>query len=343
MSIVAHTPARILLIALSNVGDTVLSLPVLARLRAAYPSAAIDVVVGPRAQAVVLSDPRLRQVIVYDRNRGWAQRWQWLQRLRREHYDLVVDLRSTLWPRLLGARQTTSLWRQPPRAMLHRRDRHLWKLSTVGLPSVALSPTSELFPIPGAASQTVDAWLQTWQLNGRRLVAIAAGARSHIKRWRADGFAAVADRLSSEQRAAIVFTGEADERSVIDKITAQMQTRPFSVVGQTTLPELAALLGRCAVLVTNDSATLHLAGLVGTPTIAIFGPTDPRKYGPRGPRDIVLQQRLHCVPCEASLCRFQHECMRYLEPQEVYEAVVGVLENTKAISSQQSATSKPER
>ena len=183
-------------------------------------------------------------------------------------------------------------------------------------------------PIPSAASQKIDLWLREWQLTGRRLIAIAPGARSHIKRWRADGFAAVADRLAAEQGAATVFTGEAEERPVIEEIVSKMQTRPRSVVGQTTLQDLAALLRRCAALVTNDSATLHLAGLVGTPTVAIFGPTDPRKYGPRGPRDVVLQRQLDCVPCEKALCRYHHECMRFLEPWEVYGAVVRVLHET---------------
>jgi len=170
--------------------------------------------------------------------------------------------------------------------------------------------------------------LRQWHINSRSLVAMAPGARSHIKRWRADGFAAVADRLAADQQAAVVFTGEAEEQPVINDIIARMRTTPLSVVGQTTLPELGALLRRCAALLTNDSATLHLAGLVGTPTIAIFGPTDPRKYGPRGPRDLVLQRQLDCVPCEAAQCRYQHECMRFLEPYEVYGAVVGLLGET---------------
>jgi ADP-heptose:LPS heptosyltransferase len=97
-----------------------------------------------------------------------------------------------------------------------------------------------------------------------------------------------------------------------------------------TLPQLAALMQRAGLVLTNDSASLHLACAVGAPVLALFGPTDPRKYGPTGPRDRVLQRRLFCVPCEQALCRFNHECMRFITPDEVYEAARQLLDEASA-------------
>jgi heptosyltransferase-2 len=79
------------------------------------------------------------------------------------------------------------------------------------------------------------------------------------------------------------------------------------------------------MVITNDSALLHAAQAMGTPTVAIFGPTDERKYGPRLPHSVVVRRNLICAPCERALCPYNHECMRFLEADEVYEAAVRCL------------------
>ena len=96
-----------------------------------------------------------------------------------------------------------------------------------------------------------------------------------------------------------------------------MRHHAHNAVGSTTIQQLAALMQRARLVITNDSASLHLACAAGAPVLALFGPTDPRKYGPTGARDEVIQRRLFCVPCEHALCRFHHECMRFISAEEV--------------------------
>ena len=84
-------------------------------------------------------------------------------------------------------------------------------------------------------------------------------------------------------------------------------------------------LQRAALVLSNDSASLHLASAVGAPTVAVFGPTDERKYGPTAPRSRVVRRRLFCSPCEQALCRFSHECMRFIGADEVYDAAKRLL------------------
>jgi ADP-heptose:LPS heptosyltransferase len=151
-------------------------------------------------------------------------------------------------------------------------------------------------------------------------VIIAPGARSHIKRWTAEGFAAVADRLASELKAQIIFSGEPSEDEIIEEIRGLMQARTHSAVGLLTIRQLAILMKRVQLVITNDSATLHLASATQVPTVAIFGPTSEVKYGPTSSHHRVVRRRLFCAPCEEAVCRFNHECMRFISPEQVLEA-----------------------
>jgi ADP-heptose:LPS heptosyltransferase len=168
-----------------------------------------------------------------------------------------------------------------------------------------------------------------WNLAGDRpLVIMAPGARSHIKRWSVEGFAGVADRLIAEHRAQVIFSGEPDEEPIIEEILQLMVHPAHSAVGLLTIRQLGVLMGRAHLVLTNDSAALHLASLLQAPTVAIFGPTDAAKYGPTSPRCRTVRRRLFCAPCERSLCRFTHECMRFISPDEVFDAARQLLEET---------------
>ncbi len=161
----------------------------------------------------------------------------------------------------------------------------------------------------------------------KRFVIICPGARSHIKRWVAEGFARVADRLIAEAHAQVVFSGEPDEEPVINAIRELMNHPAHSAVGLTTVRQLGALMRRAALVITNDSASLHLASAVHVPTVAIFGPTDERKYGPTSPHSRTIRRRLFCAPCEQPLCRYSHECMRFVSPNEVFAAAKAILDS----------------
>ena len=82
-------------------------------------------------------------------------------------------------------------------------------------------------------------------------------------------------------------------------------------------------------MITNDSAALHLASAVRVPTVAVFGPTDAEKYGPTAVRSRTVRRQLFCAPCEQSLCRFSHECMRFISPEEVYAAARALLDGAQ--------------
>ena len=175
----------------------------------------------------------------------------------------------------------------------------------------------------------VQTLCRRWQLtDGQPLVVICPGARSHIKRWTVEGFAQVADRLIREQRAQVVFSGEPDEEEVVDAIRRSMRSKAHSAVGLITVRQLSVLMRRAQLAITNDSASLHMASICAVPTVAIFGPTDDTKYGPTSPHHRVIRRRLFCAPCEQPLCRFSHECMRFVSAEEVFRAAEELLSHS---------------
>jgi len=313
-------PSRILLISLSNIGDAILTTPALDALARRWPSAAITVLAGPRAVPLFERDPRVAQVWSFEKTASLAAWWRLFLASRRERFDLVVDLRQSLLPWLVGARRRSPFVRRVP-AGVHRAQTHLDVVRRLGVPVEGVGPRVVVGP---EDERAVDGWLAALP-SGAPVVAIAPGARSHLKRWTVPGFAAVADAVAREPGAQVLLVGNAEDRPIAEQVAAAMQYAPVNLTGRTTLRQLAALFRRVSLVLTNDSACLHLACAVGTPVVALFGPTDPIKYGPTGPRDAVVRLDLVCSPCERALCPYGHECLQWLPARAVLAAVRNVL------------------
>ncbi len=150
-----------------------------------------------------------------------------------------------------------------------------------------------------------------------------------LKRWDSQRFAALADALIERRGARVVFTGQGgEEAALVAEALSAVRRRDgaTSLCDRLSVAELVALLEACSLVVSNDTSVMHLAGLVGTPVVAFFGPTEPRIYGPRGERDLVLYKGLYCSPClsnynlKMSRC-VDPVCMREIGVDEVLAAV----------------------
>ncbi|MBI4341007.1 MAG: glycosyltransferase family 9 protein [Candidatus Omnitrophica bacterium] len=313
---------RVLVIGPSNIGDAILIAEVVSALHCRFPEAHLTLVVGERATAVYANDPRVQALVNADRYRSPLGRLRLALALWRYQPQIVVDLRHTLYPLLLRPLAAWRYLRRPPASIRHMRDRHLWKLR-LQVPAVGalLGAESAGLWVSSSDEAHTESLCRRWGVKrASRLAMICPGARSHIKRWTAEGFARVADALIANDGLEVVLAGEPEEEPVIEEIAGLMTQRAHTSVGLTTIRQLAALMRRAAVVITNDSAALHAASAVQAPTVAIFGPTDGGKYGPTAPRRRLLQRALFCAPCERSLCRFSHECMRFITPEDVLGA-----------------------
>jgi len=316
---------RVLIIGPSNIGDAILIHDVIAAVHHRFPDAHLALVVGTRATAFFAHDPRIQSLVDADAYSSVWGRLRLLRALWRYHPHIVVDLRHTIYPLLLNPWGAWRYVRQPPKTITHMRDRHFWKLRAQVPGLGEEEPQGELWLSPEDVGHVDGLW-HRWQLEKHHpLVVICPGARSHLKRWTTEGFARVADRLIGEAQAQVVFSGEPDEEPVIESIIDAMTHPARSTVGLTTIRQLGALMRRAQLVITNDSASLHLASAVHVPTVAIFGPTDAAKYGPTSRVRRIVRRQLFCAPCEQALCRFNHECMRFISADEVFIAAQELL------------------
>lgn len=313
---------RILLITLSNVGDIVLTTPVIDVLRREFPAARIDVMVGPRGKEIFEKDPRVFKLIIYDKHINIAQKRRLQLKLKKLRYDLCVDIRNTIFPLLIGPKFRTGTIQHFPKEVIHARDKHLHRLRSIGIDDLRSASTIH---VTREDEEAAEALLRAEGITGP-IVVINPGARSHLKRWTTDGFAAVADRLRKECGADIVFIGQEEDAAVVAEVTGRMKTRARTIVNKTNIRELAHILKRSKLLITNDSAPLHIACAVGAKVLAIFGPTDPARYGPTGEFDTSVFKKLFCSPCEKAECAYHYECMKLVTADEVFDTARMMLE-----------------
>lgn len=313
---------RILVITLSNVGDIILTTPVVEALAKELPGCRIDVMVGPQGKEIFAKDPRVFKVIIYDKHLPIMQKRRLQLKLKKLRYDLVVDIRNTVFPLLIGPKYRTATIQRFPRHILHSRKRHLYRLQSIGIDRM------EELPYIHITKEDEDHVVGMLKAKGIAdpIVVINAGAKSHLKRWTAAGFAEVADNIISRCAASVVFVGLKEDEVIVGEIISKMKNKPYNLVGHTNIRQLAGLLKHSKLLITNDSAPLHLGCAVGVKVVALFGPTDPRRYGPTGEFDVVVKERLSCAPCESAECVRNYECMKLITPDAVFDAAKMLLE-----------------
>ena len=317
---------RILFISLSNVGDIILTTPVLKVLSESFPEARLDIMVGPKGGELFKHHPAVFKVIIYDKHIPVRNKQRLIKKLRKVKYDLIIDMRNSLFPILLGAKYRTSPIHNAPRLIRHKKQQHLWKLSAIGL-YVADAPF--FVHIPPEDDDYIKKTMM--ELDGNKpIIAISPGAKSEIKRWTKEGFTELTNQLMEEFDAQVLMVGDGPDSYLIKDIMLSMKNEVMDLSGKTTLCQLAALLKRCDLLITNDSAPLHIAEAVGAKVLAIFGPTDSEVYGPRGEKSRVVRKDLHCSPCEKAQCEFEHECMRNINVDEVFKVAKEMLHDVIA-------------
>lgn len=306
---------RTLVITLSNIGDIILTTPVISALSKEFPGSRIDVMVGPNGKDIFDKDPRIFKLIIYDKRGSMADKRRLQLKLKRLRYDLIVDLRNTVLPLLLAPKYRTSPIQSFPKDMLHKKERHLYRLFPFGIKNIK---EPSYIHITKSDEDYIAGLLKASGITGR-MVVVNPGAKSHIKRWTIEGFAEVCDHLIDECGASIVLVGTGPDKDIAVSVAGKMKNRCHNFVDKTNIRQLASLIGRSSLLITNDSAPMHLGCAVGAKVLAIFGPTDPRKYGPTGEFDAVINKKLFCSPCEVALCKYGHECMKLISADEVLE------------------------
>ena len=273
---------RILVVSLSNIGDVVLTLPAVDILRAAFPAAEFHLIVGPKAKSLFDENPYITRVVVYDKKMSWRGNLDWLLDLRRMRFDLVVDLRNSMLPFLLNAGTVT--FPACSQSKVHMKEKHLARLACV-FDDLKIPAERTAIAVSPRQRSCVDHLVRGWV----DYAVVAPGAADARKRWSEQGFLQVVRHLRSRGQR-IVLVGDQNDKVVGARIAANFSDGVLDLCGQTTLVELADVLARAALAITNDSGIMHLASYFNRPVIALFGRTDPFFYGPWSSRCVALRK-----------------------------------------------------
>ena len=325
---------RVLFFKPGAIGDLLHTLPALKALRHKFPAAHIAVVVSPGLETLIQDTSFSDQVFVFDKaklKKSFRGFLGFGLQLRRCHYDLFIDLqpsiRSFLVRQLSGAKQRLVYRKQNKIGTdgghrLHAAENFMETLKPLG---IAEPVRNIVLPVQNEARCAVDLFLLRKKHEGNRiLIALncSVGAARPARNWYPERFAALADRLIRELGAAIIFIGGKEDRELVSKVMGAMSEKALSAAGVLSIAESAALLARCACLVSSDTGPLHLATAVQTPVVGLFGSTDPDRTGPLGKGHQVLIKKLACVPCESKYCPMgTRACMDAITVDDVFGAV----------------------
>jgi ADP-heptose:LPS heptosyltransferase len=349
---------RVLFVRLSALGDVVHVLPSVAALRQAHPRAFIGFAVEERAASLVRGHPQLDRVHVIPRATAAPDRLgafvaaasSMARELRRTEYDVALDFQSNLrssvtaWlsgaPRVIGQPRPYAKelsWvlereRPPPVPReVHKIERNLALLSLIGVKPA--KPPRPVIPEPESSRALADAFARA--SHRRPVVLIHPGVSSFgaIKGWREEGFAAVARTLAQRGARVAVAFGGAGERAIATRIVERAAHAHVELAPDTrSVLDLAALERRADLFLGVDSGPLHLAAAVGTACVALYGPKDPRTYGPYWVNALPIRKGVACSPCSFRTCP-RNECMTTITADEVLEAADAMIMTAAANAS----------
>jgi len=342
---------RVVVLKPGSLGDVLMATPVVRALRRSLPDTYLAFAVGSWSLPVIAGNPRLDAVLdlgsLGSRGFGLGECRAAVRLLRSGRYDgaIVLDRAPliALLPFLAGIPRRVGLDSDgrgfaltarvpcPPRR--HEVDLYLDVALAAGC--AVSDPRLEFFPTPedeaAVAAMLASVLPVAAATPDLPLVAIHPaggvnpGMHFHAKRWPASRFAALADRFRDELGAAVLLIGGRDDRAVIEELRAALRRPAVDLAGKLTWGQVGALLGRCRLLVANDTGAAHLAGAVGTPAVVIFGPTDPAQFGPYAGHGEAVVAGVPCRPCfrrgRFPNCRYAQRCLGELDVSSVWAAV----------------------
>lgn len=344
------TVHKTLIIRFSSVGDIVLSSLLCRALRRRFPSCEIDFLVKGEYASLVRNNPNLSHILEFPPSGSIRDLSVFRKKIREARYDLIVDAHNSLRSRVL------TFGRPSVRRMRKRRFarallvRFKWNLYDRfgGAPAVAeryLEPVTDLGVINDGnglelfldedTTTSASQLLQEMGSDGP-FIGICPSARHGNKMWLAERFAETAAILSERLTTGVLVFGSAGEKQRCDEICNRIRSnnntaQVMNLAGRTSLLESAALMDRCAVIISNDSGLMHIAAARKRPTVALFGPT-VGEFGflPFGTRNIVVQHpTLSCRPCThigLPQCPQGHfRCMNELPVERVLAAAETLL------------------
>lgn len=332
------------------VGDAVMTIPALRELRRVFPDSRITLHTRSWAEGIFRDAEFIDEILTFEREKAaiktvikQAEIW------REKKFDLAV-----LFPNSFESALTAKLAKVPARFGYAKEGRSFLLTESIEIPAWK-NEKHEVFYYLNLAAEVENTYFNTKTVlnnkprfelkvsqerkadarqilteNGvdlsKKIVAFVAGStNSRAKRWQTENFAALNDKIQDELNADVILLGANDELEVSQEVFEKSQTKPIILTGKTNLAEATAILSVCDLLVSNDTGPAHISAALGTKTLVIFGPTNPKTTQPL--HSEIFRKDVECSPCMLRDCPIDHRCMKRISPQEVFEKADGFLQS----------------
>jgi lipopolysaccharide heptosyltransferase II len=335
-----NPPRSILVLRPGAMGDVLLTTPALRGLRRAFPETRISILVTASGRAILERNTNVDEILLLDKSSLRSQA-KLLRQVRRKKFDLVIDFlcnpRTALIALFSGAplrlgydvrmRRVAYNIQQPrdeyidgKKVVKYGAQVNIDMLRCLGIESV---DTELDFEVGGVAQKRVDEFLYSHSVKNREFVSVCPAGTWAAKTWAVEKFAGLADRIVTELGHRVVILWGPGEKELAQKMASLMKTDSI-VAGETAIDEVAALIRRCALFVSNDSGLKHIAVALGTPTVTIFGPTNPRTWNPPKGMHVAVFAEVDCLFCDKNTCE-DMRCMKELAVETVFSMVQDAL------------------
>ena len=341
---------KILIIRFSSLGDIILLSPAFREAKKVFPKAEITFMTSKEFGSVHSQNPHLKKTYLLDRKNGITEIFAARKFIKEQKFDIVFDAHSSLRSILIRSAYKQSKTFSVPKRIKQRymqiffkkkleskiitqRQAYLsWLNSPELKPSKKKKENTEIF-LNAKIKEKIRLLFLKYLLDSHSLIVIAMAAKHFNKCWLAPYWNAIIKTLK-EENYQVVLIGTEKDRKILPGYSRASQIASLDLTGKLDMDETAGLLAEARLLITGDSAPLHLAEAVNTPVVALFGPT-VKEFGfaPFLKDSILLDKELDCRPCSAhgkKKCThaIEKQCMRLITPMDVWEAVQKVLKNT---------------
>ena len=322
----------ILIILMGSLGDVARGLGLISHIKSQRPKSRITWLVEPKCAELVGLHPQIDNIIIFKRKWSIIAVWDLVQQLRKEHFDITLDLQRHLKSGFFAL-----LSNGTQRIGFHRKNAKesnwIFNNEHIDYFSEKLPKLQHYFKFLGHLGfpepSDVDFGFSQFQArqylpNGlselrHPLVAVLLGSRWESKNWFVDGYIQLVQRIVATADLQVALIGDRSQAADAQKISENVKNKEvMNLVGKTSLAELTAVLKLAAAAIGPDSGPGHLAAAVGTPYVALFGPTSPERTAPYGCEHLVVQANLNCIPCYKRQCPEQtKQCMHSISADEI--------------------------
>jgi heptosyltransferase-2 len=336
---------KILIRGTNWIGDSIMSIPAMREIRRIFPEAHVTLHTRSLSEGIFTNATFLDEIISYHRSRfAITDLYDNVSFLKEESFDI-----SIIFPNSFESALTPFLARIPTRIGYNKDARGFLLTRPVAVPewknrrhevfyylNLVGEAERHLFGRDTVASAVPNITVEVSEARKDSVLEIQAAAgsdrskktvllgvgstNSRAKRWHAESFAKLSDRLQNELGTNVVLVGSKGDLDAAAMVTKLSSIEPVNLVGRTTMADAVAIISTADLLISNDMGLAHVAPAVGTQCITIFGPTNPITTRPYSQIATVLRRDVHCSPCMLRECPIDHRCMTGITPDAVFQA-----------------------